>query len=43
MQSGKSSELPIFGSKSPASLDLKIEDLSRLESEEDARRHGLSG
>jgi hypothetical protein len=39
----KRTEFPIFGSKSPGTLDLKNEDLSRLESEEDARRHGLSG
>lgn len=33
---------PIFTSKAPGSLALTNADLSRAESEEDLRRHGLS-
>ena len=38
----KRPKFPIFPSSSPGSLDLTTEDLRRVESEEDQRRHGLS-
>jgi hypothetical protein len=34
-------KFPIFRSAAPGSLDLTASDLSELEAEEDARRHGL--
>ena len=42
-QKAKSSRavFPIFASKKPGSLELAASDISRIETEEDERRHGL--
>lgn len=34
-------DFPIFDSREPGSLDLNAADISRIEAEEDGRRHGL--